>query len=94
MLWIFVINHNNYSHSTKFENGISFPFFLNMGEIHCDFEIEPVNYLLEDIPCFDMRTEKGRQDLEDLESPTDFIFIIPEVRLKNSRITHPTATSE
>ena len=49
-----------------------------MGDIPCD--IEPVNYLLEDIPCFDMRTEKGRQDLEDLESPTDFIFIIPEVR--------------
>ena len=51
-----------------------------MGEIMCDFEIEPVNYLLEGIPCFDMRTEKGRRDLEDLQSPTDFIFIIPKVR--------------
>ena len=53
-----------------------------MGELPDEFEIEPVtcNYLLEDIPCFDMRTEQGRRDLQDLESPTDFIFIIPEVR--------------
>ncbi len=42
--------------------------------------IENLSLLSDDVPCFDMRTEQGRIDLENLNSPTDFIFIIPEVR--------------
>ncbi len=42
--------------------------------------IEDLSLLSDDVPCFDMRTEQGRIDLQNLNSPTDFIFIIPEVR--------------